>query len=68
MSDGRDRYTPEQTARGILKTFERGDYSIAGARLRDLSTTKRQDVLTIVRVAMTHEQWGVFRRYIRDLI
>lgn len=61
------KFTVEQTARGIARTIERGDYTLAVARLHDHIKSRREMIAAIVRHLLTKEQLTIMRRYDPDL-
>ena len=57
-------FTPEQTAKGILATISRGDWSLAASRLRAVPHDQtRAKVAAIVGKSLSADELAVWRRY-----
>lgn len=58
-------YTTAQTAKGILSTFNRGDYSLAASRVKQAPEAIQEEIILTVKMMMTKEQRVVFNRYLK---
>lgn len=61
------RFTPAQTAQGIITTFIRGDYSLAVTRLREVPPPSRGRVIEILVKNLTLDERDILRCYAKDL-
>jgi len=61
-------FTIAQTVRGLLTTFQRGDYSLTVTRIREIKPkTTRDDVIELLVHLLTPEEKAVLKRYAKDL-
>jgi len=56
-------FTADATARGVLSTIRRGDYSLAVARVNELSPRKRAKVVTLVRKGLDPDLLKIWSGY-----
>lgn len=62
----RRTFTPQQTALGILTTFQMGNYSLAITRLSAVRPlTRRDEVQKIVEAKLTKDELQTWRLYLR---
>ena len=59
----RSKFTPEQTARGILSTIARGDWSLAAARLSEVPAATRLKVARLVDAGLSSSERATWQNY-----
>jgi hypothetical protein len=62
------RLASTRTAKGILTTFVRGDYSLAVTQIRSVPAVERDGVIALVIRALTPEELAILARYAHDLL
>jgi len=65
--DARKKFSPHQSAAGIVTTYLRGDATLAIARIRQVPEADREHVIALVTSALSKPDVENLRRYGQDL-